>query len=140
MATPPDVLLLKTDAELRFFVENPSYYQEELVAAARRELRRRYPAAPVPAAAPARTPTVEAPPAPVITEYDEPATRRSPAWLLPGVGAAVLLVAGLSFWGKGDKPRRAAPAAGGGGGGPPRPPGHAAHPRNGHHRPAPAHV
>ena len=44
MATPPDVLLLKTDAELRFFVENPSYYQEELVAAARRELRRRYPA------------------------------------------------------------------------------------------------
>lgn len=112
MATSNDVLHLKTDAELRFFVENPSYYQEELVAAARRELRRRYPAAPVPAAAPARTPIVEAPPAPVITEYDEPATRRSPAWLLPGVGAAVLLVAGLSFWGKGDKPRRAAPAAG----------------------------
>lgn len=109
MATPPDVLLLKTDAELRFFVENPSYYQEELVAAARRELRRRYPAAPLPAAAPTNPAAEEVPS--VVTEYDEPATRRTPAWLLPGVGAAVLLVAGLSFWGKGDKPHRAAAAA-----------------------------
>lgn len=109
MATPSDVLLLKTDAELRFFVENPSYYQEELVAAARRELRRRYPAAPLTAAAPAHPTTEEVLPA--VTEYDEPAARRPPAWLLPGVGAAVLLVAGLSFWGKGDKPPQAASAA-----------------------------
>jgi hypothetical protein len=106
MASSNDVLHLKTDAELRFFVENPSYYQAELVAAARRELRRRYPAAPLPAAGPpgeaAQT---------VVTEYDVPAARQRPAWLLPGVGAAVLLVAGLSFWGKGDKPPRVAPVA-----------------------------
>jgi len=106
MATPSDVLLLKTDAELRFFVENPSYYQAELVAAARRELRRRYPSAPLPTA---ELPNEEG--QPVLTEYDVPATRQTPAWLLPGVGAAVLLVAGLSFWGKGDKPHRARPAA-----------------------------
>lgn len=107
MATPSDVLLLKTDEELRFFVENPSFYQAELVAAARRELRRRYPGAPLPTPVPAS----EAAPT-VLTEYDEPA-RQKPAWLLPGVGAAVLLVAGLSFWGKGDapKPHRAAPKA-----------------------------
>jgi hypothetical protein len=104
MATPSDVLLLKTDAELRFFIENPGFYQAELVAAARRELRRRHPTDPLPTPAPA----AEA--AAVVTEYDAPAPRK-PAWLLPAVGAAVLLVAGLSFWGKGDKPRQPAPAA-----------------------------
>lgn len=106
MATPSDVLLLKTDAELRFFVENPSYYQAELVAAARRELRRRYPTAPLAAAVPPPAEAVQT----VVTEYDEPARQR-PAWLLPGVGAAVLLIAGLSFWGKGDKPHAAAAVA-----------------------------
>jgi hypothetical protein len=105
MATPSDVLLLKTDAELRFFVENPGYYQDELVAAARRELRRRYPTAPLPTPA-----TASEAAEPVLTEYDMPEQRR-PAWLLPTVGAAVLLVAGLSFWDKGDKPRQATPAA-----------------------------
>jgi hypothetical protein len=102
MATPSDVLHLKTDAELRFFVENPGYYQAELVAAARRELRRRYPADPLPTPAPAAEAVA------VVTEYDAPAPRK-PTWLLPTVGAAVLLVAGLSFWGKGDKPRQPAP-------------------------------
>nr|GFD52926.1 hypothetical protein [Tanacetum cinerariifolium] len=67
MATPSDVLLLKTDAELRFFVENPGYYQPELVAAARRELRRRYPTASLPNAAPASEAAQ-----PVLTEYDAP--------------------------------------------------------------------
>jgi len=103
MATPSDVLHLKTDAELRFFVENPGYYQAELVAAARRELRRRYPTAPLPTPAPASEAAE-----PVLTEYDVPEQRR-PSWLLPTVGAAVLLVAGLSFWGKGDKPHQPAP-------------------------------
>ncbi|MBF9239701.1 hypothetical protein I2I05_20075 [Hymenobacter sp. BT683] len=44
----------KTDAELLFFVEHPDYYQETLVDAARRELRRRgvAPTAPLAAAAP----------------------------------------------------------------------------------------
>lgn len=31
----------KTDAELRFFIENPGYYQPDLIDSARRELRRR---------------------------------------------------------------------------------------------------
>jgi len=107
MATPSDVLLLKTDEELRFFVENPSYYQSELVAAAQRELRRRYPGAPLPTAVPTSEVTQT-----VLTEYDEPA-RQKPAWLLPGIGAAMLLVVGLSFWGKGDapKPHHTAPTA-----------------------------
>lgn len=48
----------KTDAELQFFLDNPGYYQPELVAEARRELRRRGalqspPAAPAPAYHPA---------------------------------------------------------------------------------------
>lgn len=105
MATPSDVLLLKTDAELRFFVENPDYYQAELVAAARRELRRRYPTAPLPTPTPASEAAV-----PVLTEYDAPAKRR-PAWLLLAAGAAMLLIAGLSFWGKGDAPPKPAPVA-----------------------------
>jgi len=48
MPAPTDALRAKTDAELLFFVENPSFYQPELVAAARRELQRRgaLPAAP----------------------------------------------------------------------------------------------
>lgn len=41
MSTTTDVLRTKTDAELQFFVENPSYYHYDLVSAARQELRRR---------------------------------------------------------------------------------------------------
>lgn len=41
MPNASDALLAKTDAELRFFVEHPQYYQPELVSAARRELQRR---------------------------------------------------------------------------------------------------
>lgn len=39
----------KTDAELQFFVENPDHYQPDIVAEARRELRRRGVALPQPA-------------------------------------------------------------------------------------------
>ena len=49
MSTTTDVLHAKTDAELQFFVENPSYYHADLVAAAQQELRRRG-LAPAPAA------------------------------------------------------------------------------------------
>ncbi|WP_201983172.1 hypothetical protein [Hymenobacter rubidus] len=49
----------KTDAELLFFVEHPDHYQPVLVAEARRELRRRGVALPVPVAP-------EAPAAPLI--------------------------------------------------------------------------
>ena len=51
----------KTDAELRFFVDNPDHYQPAIVAEARRELRRRGVALPPPAPAPLAL--VPAPPA-----------------------------------------------------------------------------
>jgi hypothetical protein len=58
----------KTDAELQFFLDNPGYYQPELVQEARRELHRRgaLPSAPVAAPAPAPTyhPAPEAAPTP----------------------------------------------------------------------------
>ena len=41
----------KTDAELQFFVENPDHYQPDIVAEARRELRRRGVAGPEPVSA-----------------------------------------------------------------------------------------
>ena len=62
--TLTDFYHLKTDAELRFFVEHPELYQPELVALARRELQRRgialaggaaLPAAPAHEAAPSRS-------------------------------------------------------------------------------------
>lgn len=51
----------KTDDELRFFIDNPDYYQPDIVAEARRELRRRGVAPPLPAPAPSVA--VAAPPA-----------------------------------------------------------------------------
>lgn len=113
MSNASDALLAKTDAELRFFVENPQFYQPELVGAARRELQRRAaanprPATPAASAAPASefapplgaapvpaTPAPFAPPPPLdfaATELDEP-TRRRP-WLLPVLG---LLAVGVGL-------------------------------------------
>ncbi|MGI4866895.1 MAG: hypothetical protein ACRYFZ_23455, partial [Janthinobacterium lividum] len=91
------MLHLKTDAELRFFVENPSYYQAELVAAARKELRRRQPA-PAPAAAVSMAPVAASP---AVIDYAAVPPRRATSWLLPASVASVLLLAGLGFWGKG---------------------------------------
>jgi hypothetical protein len=125
MAAPQDILDLKTAAELRFFVENPSYYQPELVAAAQRELRRRgpdsaAPAGPQPAAAteaptpgPLGTPALAArayvpdsEPAPVANSeypYAEPPPAQRP-WLLLGSVASVFFLAGLGFWFKSPGP------------------------------------
>lgn len=111
------MLHLKTDDELRFFVENPAYYQAELVQAARQELRRRYPAPVAPAPTPA-APT-PAPPGwpetqpPVAALYAEPedAPHRATAWVLPTSVAAVVLLAGLGFWHKASHPRPAPAAA-----------------------------
>lgn len=120
------MLHLKTDDELRFFVENPAYYQAELVQAARQELRRRYPApavpsvsaappvlaapAPAPLVAPALAPVV-APAQPLATPYAEPEAppRRAGSWVLPTSVAVVLLLAGLGFWHKASR-HRPAPA------------------------------
>ena len=52
----------KTDAELQFFVDNPTYYQPALVESARQELRRRVAAAPP---APPVAPVAPSEPAPV---------------------------------------------------------------------------
>jgi hypothetical protein len=128
MAATHDILQLKTEAELRFFVDNPSYYQPELVAAAQRELRRRGPSAapagpaseptpelatpvkthapsplgtPAPATS-AYVPTLEQEPVSEYT-YTEPQHTQRP-WLLIGSVAAVFLVAGLGFWFKSPGP------------------------------------
>ena len=107
MATSRDVLHLKTDAELRFFVENPTYYQAELVAAARQELRRRHPVSAQP------QPLDAAPATPAAADYEEAAPRRATAWLLPASVAVVLLLAGAGFWGKSrHQPSAAAAGAG----------------------------
>ncbi|MBO2010778.1 hypothetical protein [Hymenobacter negativus] len=100
--SPTDFYHQKTDAELQFFVDNPGYYQPELVQEARLELRRRgvgpVPPAPVaasvpePAPAPAAAPVFAAPaPAPSY----QPASKAAPASGLPGfpvvMGVAVVL-------------------------------------------------
>lgn len=98
------MLHLKTDAELRFFVENPTYYQSELVAAARQELRRRYPAAavaaPPPLAPPTAAPAEEIPADVADTYYEKAAPRWATSWVVPASVVVVLLLAGAGFWGK----------------------------------------
>lgn len=94
MATPLDVLHLKTDDELRFFVANPAYYQPELVLTAQRELRRRGQSqGPPTAAAPAGAAHAQ----PTDSEQLGAPARARP-WVLFGSVAAVLFVAGVGFW------------------------------------------
>lgn len=106
MSFASDALLTKTDDELRFYVENPQYYQDELVEAARRELRRR--GASVPAAA---TRSPRAPADYAAENFDEPARPRPalvPALVLLGVLA---LGAGGYWWGSATKAATRATAA-----------------------------
>ncbi|MGY3088646.1 uncharacterized protein HemX [Hymenobacter sp. UYAg731] len=74
----------KTDAELQFFVENPDHYQPDIVAEARRELRRRGVALPQPAPAPLATAAA-------------PATRSLPTGPLV-LAVAVVLALGLGVF------------------------------------------
>lgn len=98
MTSAPDVLRAKTDAELQFFVENPSLYHADLVATARQELRRRG-VGPAPAATPA---------IPYTTDYDEvSAPSKRPfilAALVLGLGAA-----GAGLWWTSRSPAPAQP-------------------------------
>ena len=89
--SPADFYHQKTDAELLFFVENPTYYQPELVESARRELYRR-------GVAPAQFP-----PGPPAETYlalgggpGRPAFSPGRGVLL-GVGVLVLGLGGLYF-------------------------------------------
>ncbi len=92
MTSAPDVLRAKTDAELQFFVDNPSLYQPDLVAMARQELRRR-------GVAPVATPT-----APYLTDYEEvSAPSKRPLLLL----AVALGAAGAGYWWTAHRPAAA---------------------------------
>lgn len=98
--TTTDFYQHKTDAELLFFVEHPDLYQPDLVAAARRELRRRGVA---PTEAPAgSTPYLPAPEAPA-----DGGLRTGPLLLV----LAVLLVSGAIFYFVRHKSQPAAVAA-----------------------------
>jgi hypothetical protein len=99
MSTATDVLRAKTAAELQFFVDNPSYYHADLVAAARQELRNR-------GLGPAPKPAAPDYPNEAGDYAEEPpATRR------PVLAAALVLglasVGGAIFWAS----RPAVPAA-----------------------------
>lgn len=112
MSASSDALLAKSDAELRFFVDHPHFYQPELVQAAHRELHRRgattAPVGPPPPPVPA-TPAPFAPPPPLVppaasypapdypAEYlDEPARPRP--WLVPVLLVVVVLAAGTGLY------------------------------------------
>ena len=93
MPTSTDMLRAKTDAELLFFVENPSFYQPDLVETAWQELRRR---GIRPAAMAAATP------ASITTDYpdnpdDEAPARRTP-WVVAATLALALAVAAGGFF------------------------------------------
>jgi hypothetical protein len=84
---PTDFYHQKTDAELRFLLDNPGYYQPELVEEARRELRRRG--------------ALQSPPTPLPTPDTayQPAPEAAPRTGLPTgptlLGVAVVLALGL---------------------------------------------
>lgn len=73
----------KTDAELQFFVDNPSLYHPSLIEAARRELRRR-----------GLLPAVAAP-APATTQYNHEEAASSSRTSIIAVAIAVVLALGL---------------------------------------------
>lgn len=87
MTSAPDVLRAKTDTELQFFIDNPSFYHADLVASVRQELRHRG-VGPTSAA----TPEI-----PYLTDYEKvSAPAKRPLYLL----AVVLGLGGVgaSFW------------------------------------------
>lgn len=90
MPAPTDTFRTKTDAELLFFVENPSFYQPELVETAWRELRRRGALPPPAAATPLET---------ADADFDQESPARRPPWLLIASVALVLAVAAAGFFG-----------------------------------------
>lgn len=99
MSAATDALLSKTDAELRFFLDNPQFYQPELVSAARRELQRRGVA--TTAAAPAAPVAYPTPPPLAAPDFaadylGEPAERRP--LLVPLLIVLSVVAAGLGLY------------------------------------------
>jgi len=90
MSTATDVLRAKTAAELQFFVDNPSYYHTDLVAAARQELRHR-------GLGPAPQPAAPDYPDTGSDYADEPAATRRPV-LLAALVLGLASVGGAIFW------------------------------------------
>lgn len=100
-SSAPDFLLSKSDAELVFLVQNPSFYHEDLVSKARGELQRRGVAIPRPQAELDVVPDL----------YTEPAEAPRRTWLGPALGVSLALVAaGALLWPKAT-PKSAAPVA-----------------------------
>lgn len=90
MSTATDVLRAKTAAELQFFVDNPSYYHTDLVAAARQELRHR-------GFGPAAQPAAPDYPDTGSDYADEPAATRGPV-LVAALVLGLASVGGTIFW------------------------------------------
>jgi hypothetical protein len=84
-ANAPDVFTQKADSDLLYFLQNPELYHPDVVTAARQELQRRG------VATSAFLKQDEA----VVTDFEyEPNERR---WLVPGIGAVLLLAGGLFY-------------------------------------------
>ncbi|MFD2721826.1 hypothetical protein ACFST9_24125 [Hymenobacter monticola] len=82
----------KTDAELRFFIEHPEYYQPDLIDLARRELRRRGVQLVAP---PAETAEVD-----LSAPADVANAGRSVNWLNLALAAVLLLGMGFFYYSK----------------------------------------
>lgn len=87
MSAATDALRAKTDAELQFFVDNPSYYHADLVLAARQELRSR---------GLGSTPRPSEPVA-IAAYADEPAASPSRRPVLIGAALLGLAAAGVAW-------------------------------------------
>jgi hypothetical protein len=95
MSFTTDMLLLKTDTELQFFINNPSFYQPEVVAAAQREMQRRQPHASQPYAASLSSAALTEQ---ALTPADFDEAPRRQAWALPSAVVVLAVIAGLGFW------------------------------------------
>jgi hypothetical protein len=95
MSFTTDMLLLKTDTELQFFINNPSFYQPEVVAAAQREMQRRQPHVAQPYAV---SPSSAAFAEQELTQANFDNAPRRQSWALPSAIAVLAVIAGLGFW------------------------------------------
>lgn len=99
----PDFFQKKTTAELQYLMENPGFYDADVVAHARQELRQRGALVPAPASFPG------SPTTPVAAAYDPddaPTSQAGSRWLLGGLGLAAVLA--LAWWAFQNQPAETA--------------------------------